>query len=119
MFSSRIARFSNVYHLSMHFPKNFGAETTKIFYIGLKGEWTEVSESRVWEGLGSCFFPVGSCFSLWNSAVPCGILLFPDFKRPVSTQAHRHEVTICNYEASANPADHKLEQITPQTHFIS
>ncbi|XP_066060399.1 PITH domain-containing protein 1 isoform X2 [Chamaea fasciata] len=69
-----IARFSNVYHLSMHFPKNFGAETTKIFYIGLKGEWTE---------------------------------------------AHRHEVTICNYEASANPADHKLEQITPQTHFIS
>lgn len=34
-------------------------------------------------------------------------------------QAHRHEVTICNYEASANPADHKLEQITPQTHFIS
>lgn len=46
VFSFRIARFSNVYHLSMHFPKNFGAETTKIFYIGLKGEWTEVSESR-------------------------------------------------------------------------
>lgn len=40
---SRIARFSNVYHLSIHFSKNFGAETTKIFYIGLKGEWTEVS----------------------------------------------------------------------------
>ncbi|XP_035759917.1 PITH domain-containing protein 1, partial [Egretta garzetta] len=73
-YSTKIARFSNVYHLSIHFPKNFGAETTKIFYIGLKGEWTE---------------------------------------------AHRHEVTICNYEASANPADHKLEQITPQTHFIS
>uniref|UniRef100_A0A663NBM8 PITH domain containing 1 n=4 Tax=Strigidae TaxID=30459 RepID=A0A663NBM8_ATHCN len=73
-YPTKIARFSNVYHLSIHFPKNFGAETTKIFYIGLKGEWTE---------------------------------------------AHRHEVTICNYEASANPADHKLEQITPQTHFIS
>lgn len=42
VFSFRIARFSNVYHLSIHFPKNFGAETTKIFYIGLKGEWTEV-----------------------------------------------------------------------------
>ncbi|XP_010132553.1 PREDICTED: PITH domain-containing protein 1, partial [Buceros rhinoceros silvestris] len=73
-YPTKITRFSNVYHLSIHFPKNFGAETTKIFYIGLKGEWTE---------------------------------------------AHRHEVTICNYEASANPADHKLEQITPQTHFIS
>ncbi|KAM8796198.1 PITH domain-containing protein 1 [Eudromia elegans] len=73
-YPTKIARFSNVYHLSMHFPKNFGAETTKIFYIGLKGEWTE---------------------------------------------ARRHEVTICSYEASANPADHRLEQITPQTHFIS
>ncbi|XP_069659197.1 PITH domain-containing protein 1 isoform X2 [Haliaeetus albicilla] len=73
-YPTKIARFSSVSHLSIHFPKNFGAETTKIFYIGLKGEWTE---------------------------------------------AHRHEVTICNYEASANPADHKLEQITPQTHFIS
>ncbi|XP_009998886.1 PREDICTED: PITH domain-containing protein 1 [Chaetura pelagica] len=73
-YPTKIARFSNVYHLSMHFPKNFGAETTKIFYIGLKGEWTE---------------------------------------------AHRHQVTICNYEASANPADHQLQQVTPQTHFIS
>ncbi|NWR24570.1 PITH1 protein, partial [Emberiza fucata] len=73
-YPTKVARFSNVHHLSMHFPKNFGAETTRIFYIGLKGEWAE---------------------------------------------AHRHEVTICNYEASANPADHKLEQITPQTHFIS
>ncbi|TRZ19051.1 hypothetical protein HGM15179_008080 [Zosterops borbonicus] len=41
-YPTKIARFSNIYHLSMHFPKNFGAETTKIFYIGLKGEWTEV-----------------------------------------------------------------------------
>lgn len=34
-------------------------------------------------------------------------------------KAHRHEVTICNYEASANPADHKVESIIPQTNFIS
>lgn len=102
VFSFRIARFSNVYHLSMHFPKNFGAETTKIFYIGLKGEWTEVSESR----------EQPECGKGWNPA-------FLDLKHSISTQAHRHEVTICNYEASANPADHKLEQITPQTHFIS
>lgn len=34
-------------------------------------------------------------------------------------KAHRHEVTICNYEATANPADHKVESIIPQTNFIS
>ena len=40
--SSRISRFTNVYHLSIHISKNFGADTTKVFYIGLRGEWTEV-----------------------------------------------------------------------------
>ncbi|GAB5574680.1 PITH domain-containing protein 1 isoform X1 [Prionailurus iriomotensis] len=70
----RISRFSNVYHLSIHISKNFGADTTKVLYIGLRGEWTEL---------------------------------------------RRHEVTICNYEASANPADHRVHQVTPQTHFIS
>ncbi|KAM3934195.1 PITH domain-containing protein 1 [Leptodactylus fuscus] len=73
-YPTKIARFSNVFHLSIHISKNFGAEYTKIYYIGLRGEWTE---------------------------------------------AHRHEVTICNYESAANPADHKIKQITPQSHFIS
>ncbi|KAM9685702.1 PITH domain-containing protein 1 isoform 1-T1 [Trichechus inunguis] len=73
-YATKISRFSNVYHLSIHISKNFGADTTKVFYIGLRGEWTEL---------------------------------------------RRHEVTICNYEASANPADHKVHQVTPQTHFIS
>ncbi|KAL0605137.1 Acyl-protein thioesterase 2 [Plecturocebus cupreus] len=61
-YATKISRFSNVYHLSIHISKNFGADTTKVFYIGLRGEWTEL---------------------------------------------RRHEVTICNYEASANPADHR------------
>lgn len=64
-YATKISRFSNVYHLSIHISKNFGADTTKIFYIGLRGEWTEL---------------------------------------------RRHEVTICNYEASANPADHRVHQ---------
>lgn len=39
-YSPKIVTFSSVSHLTMHFPANFGAETTKIYYIGLKGEWT-------------------------------------------------------------------------------
>ncbi|XP_065146985.1 PITH domain-containing protein 1 isoform X1 [Paramisgurnus dabryanus] len=73
-YPTKIARFSNVQQLSIHISHNFGAESTRVFYIGLRGEYSE---------------------------------------------AHRHEITICNYEAAANPADHKVETITPQTQFIS
>ena len=38
----RVSRFNAVTSLSMHFPTNYGAETTKIYYIGLKGDFTEV-----------------------------------------------------------------------------
>ncbi|EDO35017.1 predicted protein [Nematostella vectensis] len=72
-YATKVARFSSVNHLSLYFPKNFGAETTKIYYIGLKGEFSE---------------------------------------------AHRHEVTICNYEARANPADHKANALEDVHHFI-
>ncbi|KAL0894762.1 hypothetical protein ABMA27_013294 [Loxostege sticticalis] len=39
-YAPKVVTFSSVSHLSMHFPSNFGAESTKIYYIGLKGEWT-------------------------------------------------------------------------------
>ena len=41
IFFCRIVKFSSVYHLTLHFPKNFGAETSKIIFIGLKGDWSE------------------------------------------------------------------------------
>uniref|UniRef100_A0A8C7GDK6 PITH (C-terminal proteasome-interacting domain of thioredoxin-like) domain containing 1 n=1 Tax=Oncorhynchus kisutch TaxID=8019 RepID=A0A8C7GDK6_ONCKI len=69
-----IARFSNIKHLSGHISRNFGTEYTRVYYIGLRGEYS---------------------------------------------QAHRHELTICNYEVSANPADHKVDSIIPQTNVIS
>jgi len=40
----RIVRFSSVHHLTIHFPSNFGADNTKVYYIGLKGDFTEVKK---------------------------------------------------------------------------
>ncbi|KAJ8726334.1 hypothetical protein PYW07_001032 [Mythimna separata] len=39
-YSPKIVTFSSVSHLTMHFPANFGAEKTTIYYIGLKGEFS-------------------------------------------------------------------------------
>ncbi len=41
----------NVRNLALYFPENFGDEVTRIYYIGLKGEWTEVSELKC-----NCYF---------------------------------------------------------------
>ncbi|XP_046857960.1 PITH domain-containing protein 1-like [Xenia sp. Carnegie-2017] len=73
-YTTKVPRFSSIQCLSMYFPLNYGAETTIITYIGLKGEFQE---------------------------------------------AHRHEVTICNYETRANPADHKTTFLNSVNHTIS
>ena len=44
--------FSSVHHLSLHFPANFGEDQTRIYYIGLAGEWT--ASSRV--GVVNCVY---------------------------------------------------------------
>ncbi|CAG8765359.1 29773_t:CDS:2, partial [Racocetra persica] len=38
---TRMAKMYNVRNLTLYFPENFGDDVTRIFYIGLKGEWTE------------------------------------------------------------------------------
>ncbi|XP_062507402.1 PITH domain-containing protein 1-like [Corticium candelabrum] len=73
-YATRVSKFSSLTHLCLHFSRNFGADTTKIYYIGFRGEFSE---------------------------------------------SHRHEVTICNYEARANPADHKNETLDSVGHQIS
>ena len=61
-YSTKVVVFNSVHHLTLHFPSNFGADKTRIYYIGLRGEFTE---------------------------------------------ANRHGVTICTYEATPNVYDHK------------
>jgi len=40
-YKTKIVKFSSVHHLTLHFPSNFGDDKTKIYYIGLSGEWTK------------------------------------------------------------------------------
>ncbi|XP_072025536.1 PITH domain-containing protein 1-like [Amphiura filiformis] len=46
-YCTKIAKFSSVHHLSIHFPRNFGADTTKVYYIGLRGEFSEAQRQEV------------------------------------------------------------------------
>ncbi|GBN53484.1 PITH domain-containing protein 1 [Araneus ventricosus] len=43
----KVVKFPNVHHLTIYFPKNFGAERTKIYYIGLKGEYTKPPRQEI------------------------------------------------------------------------
>ncbi|KAL5227755.1 hypothetical protein ABZP36_016020 [Zizania latifolia] len=40
-YQTRYSRFQGVANLTLHFPDNFGGDTTKIYYIGLRGEATQ------------------------------------------------------------------------------
>jgi hypothetical protein len=44
---TKAARFNSVHHLSILFPRNFGAETTKIYYIGLRGDFTQAHRQEI------------------------------------------------------------------------
>ena len=61
--------FSSVHHLSLHFPSNFGEDQTRIYYIGLAGEFTAANRSK--------YFSPDKCFSLkifptgWGWSTAC------------------------------------------------
>lgn len=73
--------FSSVHHLSLYFPSNFGDDNTRIYYIGQSTFYT-------------------------NLTISYKIIPFAGLRGEFS-KAHDHGVTICNYEARANAADHK------------
>ncbi|KAL0917817.1 hypothetical protein M5K25_012911 [Dendrobium thyrsiflorum] len=46
-YQTRYPRFQSVGSLTLHFPENFGANTTQIYYIGLRGEATQLKRDAV------------------------------------------------------------------------
>ncbi|KAG8235733.1 hypothetical protein J437_LFUL016195 [Ladona fulva] len=46
-YATKVVTFSSVYHLTIHFPSNFGSDSTHILYIGLRGEWQEAHHHGV------------------------------------------------------------------------
>lgn len=46
-YQTRYSRFQGVGNLTLHFSDNFGADTTQILYIGLKGEATQLKRDVV------------------------------------------------------------------------
>ncbi|XP_031487522.1 uncharacterized protein LOC116255726 [Nymphaea colorata] len=46
-YQTRYSRFQSVGNLTLHFPENFGGDTTQIYYIGLRGEATQLKRDAV------------------------------------------------------------------------
>ncbi|KAJ7542106.1 hypothetical protein O6H91_10G090100 [Diphasiastrum complanatum] len=46
-YQTRYARFQGIANLTLHFPVNCGGETTRIHYIGLRGEATQIKRDTV------------------------------------------------------------------------
>ncbi|KAJ3158150.1 hypothetical protein HDU86_003102 [Geranomyces michiganensis] len=46
-YATRLTKFQNVRKLTLYFSENFGADTTRITYIGLKGEFTEIKRDPI------------------------------------------------------------------------
>ncbi|XP_073007055.1 uncharacterized protein [Typha latifolia] len=46
-YQTRYSRFQSVGNLTLHFTDNFGADTTQIYYIGLRGEATQLRRDVV------------------------------------------------------------------------
>ncbi|KAH8482447.1 hypothetical protein H0E87_029766 [Populus deltoides] len=46
-FQTRYAKFQSVASITLHFPDNFGGDTSQIHYIGFKGEATQLKRDVV------------------------------------------------------------------------
>ncbi|KAE8799269.1 thioredoxin family Trp26-like protein [Hordeum vulgare] len=66
-YQTRYSRFQGVANLTLHFPDNFGGDTTKIYYIGLRGEATQNKRDVV----ATIVYEVMPNPSDHNASTPC------------------------------------------------
>ncbi|CAB3401657.1 unnamed protein product [Caenorhabditis bovis] len=43
----KASKFANIHHLAIHVAKNFGADATRVYYIGLRGEFQHEFRSKI------------------------------------------------------------------------
>ena len=43
----KVSKFNGVESLALHIPSNYGDEITKVYYIGLRGDFTEINRREV------------------------------------------------------------------------
>ncbi|ONM41393.1 Thioredoxin family Trp26 [Zea mays] len=84
-YQTRYSRFQGVANLTLHFSDNFGGDTTKIYYIGLRGEATQ---KKQWNAI---LILIASC---------------------CLSQNKRDVVATIVYEVMPNPSDHKTKSET-------
>ena len=85
--SRRPAKFPNVSVITLFFPASQGAETTRIYYVGFFGQWSEVRPLL--------------------SVSPARYRMFLTI---LSSHQRKQDPVITVYEAQANLADHEKIQ---------
>ncbi|KAL1914760.1 uncharacterized protein VTP21DRAFT_8018 [Calcarisporiella thermophila] len=46
-YPTRLTKFTSVRNLTLYFPENFGADATRVLFIGLRGEWSEIKKDPI------------------------------------------------------------------------
>lgn len=94
-YPTKASKFQNLHSLTIYVKDNYGADTTKIHYIGLSGEFKQAC------GLS---LDVDPCCHVHHSYVPDLLLQM------------KRDTIITVYELNANPADHKLnDELKPHS----
>jgi PITH domain len=92
----RFAKFQSVANLDLQFPNNFRGDTTRIYFIGLRGEATEV-----------LILDFHFCFSCKQIILCWSLILIL-----IPWQLKREVVATIVYEVMPNLYDHKWALLT-------